>query len=139
MIYSPGACLKLLADNVEYAERYADMTDQPKRGDCRRAVARAKSLLEDAAKAQAAEAPATALRHQAQLLAYVEHYAPPGHFLGAVLRNDLAAAFLHAQPGDVAEVPLILAWLHAHGPLKCWGSADAVAAWVANYDDGVPF
>ena len=80
-----------------------------------------------------------ATRFKAELLAYVERYQPPGHFLGAVLRNDLGAAFLHGQPEDLAAIPEILAWLHAHGPLKCWGSTHSVAAWVANYDDGIPF
>jgi hypothetical protein len=78
-------------------------------------------------------------RVQAQLLAYVEMYAPPGHFLAAVMRNDLAAAYLHAQPGDVAEIPLILAWLNTHAPVKCWGSSAAVASWVDKYDDGIHF
>lgn len=80
--------------------------------------------------------PSNALPHEhaMQLLAYVQQHAPPSQFVGAVLRNDLASAFLHGTHDDIAAVPAILAWLYARAPIKCFGSTGAVAAWVANYD-----
>lgn len=73
------------------------------------------------------------------LLAYVEHYAPAGHFVMDVLRNDLAAAVRDGSPADMAALPAILQWLYLYAPPKSWGSATAVATWVANYADGLPF
>lgn len=74
--------------------------------------------------------------HALQLLAYVQQHAPPSHFIAAVLRNDLASAFLHGDEEDIAAVPAIIAWMYARAPIKCFGSTGAVAAWVANYAAG---
>lgn len=77
-------------------------------------------------------------RFKADLLAYVEHYRPPGHFLMAVLSNDLVRASA-GEPDAIANLPAFIDWLHKHAPAASWGTADRVRRWVAKYDDGIPF
>lgn len=76
----------------------------------------------------------------AALLAYVERYEPPGHFLTAVLANDLVVACEFGSAVGMASVPSILAWLRQHdAPVTCWGTRARVIAWTAKYNDGIPF
>lgn len=78
-------------------------------------------------------------RYEAPLQAYVTSHAPTCHFLAAVLTNDLARACREGQHDAIANLPAIIAWLHENAPEKAWGNADRVAAWIASYDDGLPF
>ncbi len=78
-------------------------------------------------------------RYKAELLAYVERSQPPGHFIMAVLTNDLKRACREGDPGAIANMPAFIAWLNKHAPARAWGSPDVVAAWIASYDDGIPF
>ncbi len=78
-------------------------------------------------------------RYEAPLLMYVEHHAPPCSFLAAVLTNDLARACREGEHDAIANLPAIIDWLHKHAPEKAWGNAARVAAWIASYDDGIPF
>lgn len=77
-------------------------------------------------------------RYRADLLAYLEHHKPPGHFLRAVLCNDLARACAGSYDA-VTNLPAFIDWLHAHAPAASWGTSERVKKWVASYDDGIPF
>jgi hypothetical protein len=61
---------------------------------------------------------------------YIEHGVPPGHFLTAVLTNDLREACSRAD--DINRYLLwdIVGWLWNEAPAPCWGSPEKVSAWL---------
>ena len=62
---------------------------------------------------------------------YTEQHIAPGGFLRAVLENDLQQAFARADGHSMARLFDLLSYCWANIPGKCWGSPEAVAAWVA--------
>lgn len=64
------------------------------------------------------------------LLAYLEHGFRPGHFLTAVLSNDLRGAFEHADQENTANVGAYVAFLYNHADSRCWGSKEKVEKWI---------
>jgi hypothetical protein len=62
---------------------------------------------------------------------YIEHGILPGHFLTAVLRNDLKEAVARADPVNQALLPVYVQWLYNRAPAACWGSPAQVAAWIS--------
>ncbi len=67
--------------------------------------------------------------------AYVEERRPIGHFLTALLSNDLKNAALRADDENRAALPDWVGFIYEYAPSDCWGSPEAVAAWLAD-DDG---
>lgn len=53
----------------------------------------------------------------------------PGDFLCAVLRNDLAGAFLRADEVSAASMQAIVWWCWNNLPASSWGGEDAMRAW----------
>ncbi len=64
------------------------------------------------------------------IAAYINLGQPPGHFLGAVLTNDLKEAVTRADEGNLATLPAIVGYLYNKAPAHCWGSEDRVKAWL---------
>lgn len=60
---------------------------------------------------------------------YVERGVPPGSFICAVLKNDLAGATMRADPSNLAAMPSILRWLRWNVPGACWGSTERFSEW----------
>lgn len=60
---------------------------------------------------------------------YIEHGIPPGHFLTAVLSNDLRGAFERGDDINRAAVENYVRFLYNYAPSNCWGSPDAFADW----------
>jgi len=60
---------------------------------------------------------------------YLEYGVMPGHFLSAILANDLRGAC--GRPYDVNRRFLfeIVQWLFNHAPADSWGSEDKVSVW----------
>jgi len=54
-----------------------------------------------------------------------------GHFLTAVLQNDLREAVGRADDTSIAGLRQLIQFLHNHAPSKAWGSPEAVEAWIA--------
>lgn len=63
---------------------------------------------------------------------YIEHGIPAGHFLMAVLRNDLMEAFGRADEENTAAMRNWCAFLHNYAPSRCFGSSKNVDAWIAH-------
>lgn len=63
--------------------------------------------------------------------AYVEERRPIGHFLTALLSNDLKNAALRADNENRAALVDWVGFLYEYAPSNCWGSPEIVAAWLA--------
>ena len=71
------------------------------------------------------------VRMMAPLLRYVEHGIQPGHFLMAVLCNDLIGAVGRADDENLRNLPAYVGYLYHEMPSVCWGSPEIVRAWTA--------
>lgn len=63
--------------------------------------------------------------------AYVEERRPVGHFLTALLSNDLTNAVLRADDENRSALVDWVGFLYEYAPSNCWGSPAAVRAWLA--------
>ena len=63
------------------------------------------------------------------LIRYIEKGVPCGHFLDAVIRNNLYGAVSHADLRNRAALAGIVQWLTNHAPCGCWGHDAAPANW----------
>lgn len=61
---------------------------------------------------------------------YIENRIPPGHFLTAVLSNDLSEACGRADDDNRHRLFEIVSWVYNEAPSACWGSPQRVAEWL---------
>jgi hypothetical protein len=61
---------------------------------------------------------------------YISHGIMPGHFLTAVLSNDLKGAMTRADDTSRAALYSIVLFLWNQCPQGCWGSLQRVEDWV---------
>ena len=61
---------------------------------------------------------------------YLELGCRPGHFLQAVLSNDLVAAVGRADDEAMASLRPIIQFVYCNIPSPCWGSPDKVQRWL---------
>lgn len=70
---------------------------------------------------------------------YVTECVPTGGFLRAVLENDLCNALARINPVTREDYPNLfhdmVQVLYNHAPSNCWGSKEAVAAWLKRGED----
>jgi len=66
------------------------------------------------------------------LCAYIEEHRHVGHFLTAVLQNDLKEAVGRADDHNLANLPAYVGYLYNEAPSSCWGSPEKVKEWLAN-------
>lgn len=66
------------------------------------------------------------------LARYIAERRPVGGFLRAVLENDLMNTYRRADEGALPKVHYIVSFLVSHAPADCWGSLDAVVAWLSD-------
>ena len=64
------------------------------------------------------------------LTRYIESGIPPGHFLRAVIINDLKEAVGRADDENVKILPAYVGYLYNEAPAGCWGSQEAFDHWV---------
>ena len=64
------------------------------------------------------------------LAAYILHGLPTGHFLTAVLSNDLREAVNRADKDNIKALPAYVKFLYNDAPAGCWGSEDKVESWI---------
>lgn len=64
------------------------------------------------------------------LLDYLRYGVPPGHFLLAILTNDLAAACARADDANQRALYDYIYVLYNDAPSEAWGSVDKVKAWI---------
>jgi len=63
---------------------------------------------------------------------YIEDGIAPGHFLTAVLKNDLFEAVMRADADNLKELPNIVKWMHWEIPSNAHGSIIKVKEWINN-------
>jgi len=61
---------------------------------------------------------------------YVEQGIGQGHFLTAVLCNDLVKACSRADSINQREITTWASWLYNEAPAECWGSKEKVKTWI---------
>lgn len=61
---------------------------------------------------------------------YIEHGAPPGSFLSAVIKNDLMDALGRADPNSEKELKGLVRWFYNEAPGSCWGSTMKFWKWI---------
>ena len=61
---------------------------------------------------------------------YIEQGVPPGHFLTAVVENDLRGACARADDVNRHLLWEIVDWIYNEAPSPCWGSPAKVSAWL---------
>ena len=64
------------------------------------------------------------------LVDYIVRGASKGHFLTAVLSNDLKTAVMRADDLNREALHAIVGWLYEWAPSNCWGSKKKYEAWV---------
>jgi len=62
---------------------------------------------------------------------YVINGRGPGHFLEALLENNLRDTFARADEKNREAIPRWVEFLYWCVPGACWGSRDRVEAWIA--------
>lgn len=65
------------------------------------------------------------------LVAYIENRRPVGHFLTAVLSNNLNASFTCADDVNIEAIGPLIRWVYNYAPGECWGSKGKVMAWLS--------
>lgn len=63
------------------------------------------------------------------LVDFIEHGRLGGHFVSAVLTNDLAKAFQHADLDNIRGLWAIVTWLYNRAPQSAFGNEEKVRTW----------
>ena len=66
---------------------------------------------------------------------WIEEGIRPGHFLSAVINNNLADAVGRADDQNVLRLHAIVGFWFNEAPARCWGSVDKAAAWAKEHAD----
>ena len=69
-------------------------------------------------------------RMRGPIIRWVIYRIPPGHFLSAVLKNDLHEAVSRADDENVAILHNWIRFLYNYVPAECWGSPDTFYRWM---------
>lgn len=77
-------------------------------------------------------------KFQGGMRRYIENRMPGGHFLNAVLRNDLTEAVSHADSTSLQLLRPLVVWLYNEAPGECWGDEESFKNWVENKQEPEP-
>jgi len=61
---------------------------------------------------------------------YIVHKIPPGHFLTAIIQNDLKSAVERADDENLRNIPAYVAYFYNLAPHACWGSPEKMKLWL---------
>lgn len=64
------------------------------------------------------------------IINYIEHHQLPGHFLQAIICNDLKQACERADSTNLFEIPTFVAFFYNEAPGVCYGSREKMAKWL---------
>ena len=63
------------------------------------------------------------------LIDWVDLGRPMGHFLTALVENDLAEAVSRADEHSLRVLPALVGWLYNEAPSECWGGKEKARLW----------
>jgi hypothetical protein len=66
---------------------------------------------------------------------YLENGRRPGHFLTAVICNDLKEAFARADNSNARLMGEWVKFFYNEVPNNAWGSKEKMETWLAQFDD----
>jgi hypothetical protein len=66
---------------------------------------------------------------------FVQYGIPPGHFLQAVLSNDLMEAMGRADSENRRDLFEICQYVYNELPIGCWGTKDKMGEWQEKVRD----
>lgn len=69
---------------------------------------------------------------------YIERGIPPGHFLSALLSNDLKQTLERADEVNTRAIADYVRFLYNYAPVQCWGSRERFEAWIEHGGLGMP-
>ena len=61
---------------------------------------------------------------------YIDYGQRPGHFLTAVICNDLYSAVARADDHNVLNLRAYIGYLHNEAPSNCWGSYENMQKYI---------
>jgi hypothetical protein len=67
------------------------------------------------------------------LLRWVEEGIKPGHFLSAIIANDLQETFARADDENIFRIQSYIRFLYNHTPSDCWGSENKMKLWQLKF------
>jgi len=66
------------------------------------------------------------------LIYWIDDAVYPGHFVKAVLTNDLFEAIARADGENARILPDIVRWVYSNAPRNCWGSNEEMKTWKSS-------
>lgn len=69
------------------------------------------------------------------LIMYLRHGCPPGHFLHAVLSNNLVESISRADNESERGLGNVVRFLYNFAPSAAWGSHDRVIKWLSSWEE----
>lgn len=72
----------------------------------------------------------------AALRRYIFEHRAVGHFLQAVICNDLQEAVSRADEENLRNLPAFVKFLYNEAPGTCWGSKEKMEAWLSEPPTG---
>lgn len=67
---------------------------------------------------------------------YIEHGINPGHFLSAIIDNNLKEACARADDINRHLLFDICSWFYNEAPAQCWGSREKHERWIKQFQSG---
>uniref|UniRef100_A0A6M3IPB7 Uncharacterized protein n=1 Tax=viral metagenome TaxID=1070528 RepID=A0A6M3IPB7_9ZZZZ len=66
---------------------------------------------------------------------YVNGGVRPGHFLQAVISNDLTQACWRADDENLKNLTAFVAYFYNKTPSGCWGSGEKMERWIRKFEE----
>jgi hypothetical protein len=64
------------------------------------------------------------------IIQWIQDGVKPGHFLTAIIENDLRGAIERADDENVIRLQAYIRFFYNCSPGRCWGSKELVAEWA---------
>jgi len=71
---------------------------------------------------------------QGGIIRFYESGIPPGHFLTAVIDNDLRGAIERADDENIHLLKNYVQWFYNHAPSGSWGHAGSTRRWCQDFE-----
>lgn len=66
---------------------------------------------------------------------YITKGIVPGHFLTAVIENNLLGSIMYADDANLEALSRIVSFFYDQAPHNCWRSRDNMNKWITNFEE----